>query len=345
MSITLEEAKDCMADKVDQQVVDMFRRSSLLLDRLTFDNAISPGTGGSTLVYGYTQLKTPSTAAVRDINSEYTANEAKRVKKTTQAIIMGGAFEVDRVIQDTSGAIDELVFQADEKIKATANFFTHCVINGTAPTPGGTGKAAGSAGGVTATGTFDGLNKLLAGSSTEYTATADLSTSANVTANYNTFLDELDEFISCLDGMPDMLIMNRKMLSKLRGIARRAGYYESKKDDFGRAVETYNGIALMDAGKFYNGTRTVDVVADTPATATADSGGFTTSDIYAVKFGLDAFHGISPTGTKVITSYMPDLTLPGAVKKGEVELVAGVALKNTLKAGHMKGIKTAQTAA
>lgn len=327
MSITLAEAKASMADKVDQQVVDMFRRSSLLLDRLTFDNAISPGTGGSTLVYGYTQLKTPSTAAVRTINSEYTANEAKRVKKTTQAIIMGGSFEVDRVIQDTSGAIDELVFQADEKIKATANFFTHCVING----------VTGSASAGKAADTFDGLNKLLKGSSTEYTATADLSTSENVNANYNAFLDELDEFISGLDGMPDMLIMNRKMLSKLRGIARRAGYYESAKDDFGRAVETYNGIALMDAGQFYNGTNTVDIVADTAA-STSDFG---TSDIYAVKFGLDAFHGISPTGTKVITSYMPDLTLPGAVKKGEVELVAGIALKNTLKAGHMKGIKTA----
>lgn len=328
MPITLAEAKVGMADKVDQQIVDMFRRSSLLLDRLTFDNAISPGTGGSTLVYGYTQLKTPSTAAVRAINSEYTANEAKREKKTTQAIIMGGAFEVDRVIQDTSGAIDELVFQADEKIKATANFFTNCVINGT---------AAGTAVPGKTTGTFDGLNKLLANSSTEYTATADLSTSANVTANYNQFLDELDEFISGLDGMPDMLLMNRKMLSKLRGIARRAGYYESTKDDFGRVVETYNGIALMDAGEYYDGSKTVDIVADTAA----GSGTFGTSDIYAVKFGLDAFHGISPTGTKVITSYMPDLTQPGAVKKGEVELVAGVALKNTLKAGHMKGIITA----
>lgn len=336
MPITLAEAKVGMADKVDQQIVDMFRRSSLLLDRLTFDNAISPGTGGSTLVYGYTQLKTSSTAAVRAINEEYTANEAKREKKTTQAIIMGGAFEVDRVIQDTSGAIDELVFQADEKIKATANFFTHCVINGTAAVAATPGKATGNATGKV-TGTFDGLNKLLTGSSTEYTATADLSTSANVTANYNQFLDELDEFISCLDGMPDMLLMNRKMLSKLRGIARRAGYYESNKDDFGRTVETYNGIALMDAGEFYDGKNTVDIVADTPATPNTSG----TSDIYAVKFGLDAFHGISPTGTKVITSYMPDLTQPGAVKKGEVELVAGVALKNTLKAGHMKGIITA----
>lgn len=328
MPITLKEAKVDMTDKVDQQVVDVFRRSSLLLDRLTFDNAISPGTGGSTLVYGYTQLKTPSTADVRTVNSEYTGNEAKREKKTTQAIMMGGAFEVDRIIQNTSGAIDELVFQANEKIKATANFFTHCAINGTAAGVHGVGKA---------TGTFDGLNKLLQGSSTEYTATTDLSSSAKVDANYNKFLDELDEFISGLDGMPDMLLMNCKMLSRLRGIARRAGYYESKKDDFGRAVETYNGIALMDAGKFYDGTKTVDIVADTAASATA----FGTSDIYAVKFGLDAFHGISPTGTKVIASYMPDLTLPGAIKRGEVELVAGVALKNTLKAGHMKGIITA----
>lgn len=331
MPITLADAKEGMADKVDQQIVDIFRRSSLLLDRLIFDNAISPGTGGSTLVYGYTQLKTPSTAAVRSINFEYTADEAKRVKKTTQAVIMGGAFEVDRVIQDTSGAIDELVFQAEEKIKATANFFTNCVINGT---------TSGDAAPEKVSGTFDGLNKLLEKSSTEYNATADLSTSANVTANYNQFLDELDEFISSLDGMPDMLLMNRKMLSKLRGIARRAGYYESTKDDFGRVVETYNGIALMDAGQFYNGSKTVDIVADTAATAET----FGTSDIYAVKFGLDAFHGISPTGTKVISSYMPDLTLPGAVKKGEVELVAGVALKNTLKAGHMKGIITAPKA-
>lgn len=331
MAITLAEAKVGMADKVDQQVVDMFRRSSLLLDRLTFDNAISPGTGGSTLTYGYIQLKTPSTAAVRTINSEYTANEAKREKKTTSAIIMGGSFQVDRVIQDTSGAIDELVFQADEKIKATANFFTNCVINGT---------SAGSGAGYVAN-TFDGLKKLLGGTSTEYTSTADLTTAENMDANYNLFLDELDEFISGLDGMPDMLIMNRKMLSKLRGIARRAGYYTSSRDEFGRVVETYNGIELMDAGEYYDGSTNTSIVADVAAT----SGAAGTSDIYAVKFGLDAFHGISPTGTKVITSYMPDLTLPGAVKTGEVELVAGVALKNTLKAGRMTGIKTApQTA-
>lgn len=325
MAITLAEAKVGMADHVDQQVVDMFRRSSLLLDRMTFDNCISPGTGGSTLAYGYIQLKTPSTAAVRAINSEYTANEAKREKKSTNAIIMGGSFQVDRVLQNTSGAVDELAFQAEQKIKATANYFHNLVINGQAAASGGTGYVNS---------TFDGLRKLLSGTSSEITSTVSLTSAAELDSNCNAFLDELDGFLSALDGTPSMLLMNSKMLTRVRGCARRAGYYDRSRDDFGRYVETYNGIPLMDAGKYYNGSATVDVIADTAAS----SGAAGTTDIYAVVLGLDGFHGISPTGTGVINSYMPDLTAPGAVKTGEVELVAGVALKNTLKAAVLKGI-------
>lgn len=324
MAITLAEAKVGMADKVDQQVVDMFRRSSLLLDRMTFDDSISPGTGGSTLTYGYVQLSTPATAGVRTINTEYTANEAKREKKTTNAIIMGGSFQVDRVIQNTSGAIDELTFQAEQKIKATANHFHNLAINGT--------SAASGAGYVT--GTFDGLRKLLSGTSNVITSEVSITSSAEVTSNYQAFLDELDAFLSCIDGKPDMLMMNGKMLNRIRACARRAGYYERSKDDFGRVVEAYNGIALLDAGQYYNGTNSVDVVGTSAATSSAAG----KTDIFAICLGLDAFHGISPLGGGLISSYLPDLTQPGAVKKGEVELVAGVALKNTLKAAQLTGI-------
>ena len=310
MAITLAEAKVGMADKVDQQIVDMFRRSSLLLDQMTFDNCISPGTGGSTLTYGYIQLKSPSTAAVRTINSEYTPGEAKKEKKTTNAVIMGGAFQLDRVLQNTSGAVDELAFQAEQKIKATANYFHHEVINGKKDS------------------TFDGLKVLLTGTENEFTSATSLATSAELDENYNAFLDEMDALVGALDGTASMLLMNNAMLIKLRSIARRAGYYERSKDDFGRTVETYNGIPMVDMGKYYNGEESVDVVAT--------EGGKTA--IYAVSLGLDGFHGISPTGDGVIHSYMPDLNAPGAVKTGEVELVAGVALKNTLKAAVLKDI-------
>ena len=311
MAITLMEAKVGMADKVDQQVVDMFRRSSLLLDNMVFDNAISPGTGGSTLTYGYIQLKSPATAAVRTVGGEYTPGEAKKEKKTTNAVIMGGAFQVDRVLQNTSGAADELAFQAEQKIKATANFFHDLVINGD-----------------TEAGNFDGLKKLLSGTANEVTSTVSLATSAELDTNYNAFLDEMDAFISTLDGTPSLLLMNRAMLVKLRAIARRAGYYERSQDDFGRTVETYAGIPLMDMGQYFDGAESRDVVE------TKDG----KTSIYAVCMGLDGFHGISPLGDGVIVSYMPDMTAPGAVKTGEVELVAGVALKNTLKAAVLKDI-------
>ena len=311
MAITLAEAKVGMADKVDQQIVDMFRRSSALLDNMVFDNVISPGTGGSTLTYGYIQLKSPSTAAVRTINAEYTPGEAKRETKTTNAIIMGGSFQLDRVLQNTSGAADELAFQAEQKIKATANYFHNMVINGDSETGG-----------------FDGLKKLLSGTANELTSQVSLTTSQELDENYNAFLDEMDAFISTIDGTASMLLMNRPMLIKLRSIARRAGYYERTQDDFGRTVETYAGIPMMDMGKYFDGENASDVV-ETVGGKTA---------IYAVSLGLDGFHGISPSGDGVITSYLPDLNAPGAVKTGEVELVAGVALKNTLKAAVLKDI-------
>jgi len=318
--ITLAEAKVGMTDKVDQNVIDTFRRSSYLLDKLVFDNSISPGTGGSTLSYGYIQLKTPSTASVRTINSEYTPGEAKREEKNSKAIIMGGKFQIDRVLIGTSGAVDELGFQAEEKIKATSNEFHNLVING---------NSASSGSGVV--NTFDGLDKILTGTETEITSAVDVSTSAKMDAGYNALLDEVDAFLTKLADKPTMLLMNEDLLTKMRSAARRAGYHKSERDEFGRVVEYYNDIPMVDVGKYYNGSTTQNVIPTDGSTGK--------TDLYAVKIGLDAFHGISPTGSKVIQSFMPDLNAPGAVKDGEVELVAGVVLKNSTKAGVLRGIQ------
>jgi len=314
-----------MTNKVDQNVIDEFRRSSLLLDMLTFDDTISPGTGGSTLGYSYIMLKTPSTVATRKINTEYAPGEAKREEKTSKAIILGGTFEVDRVIAETDGAVDEVQFQLQEKVKAGSNYFHNLVINGTKETSGD--------GYVTET--FDGLKKLLSGSETEITSESDLSTSALVDTNYNSFLDELDAFLSTLDGKPSILLMNNKMLTKVRACARRAGYYDRTKNDFGQFVETYNGIPMMDTGVYYDGTSTKDVIETTAPSSSA----YGETSIYAVSLGLNAFHGISIDGSKMLRTYLPNFKEPGAVKKGEVELIAGVVLKNSNKAGVLKGIK------
>ena len=65
-------------------------------------------------------------------------------------------------------------------------------------------------------------------------------------------------------------------------------------------------------------------------------------DIYAVKFDVnDGFHAASLTGNSAITQYVPDFSKPGAVKDGEVEIVAATVLKNTQHAGVLRNIKIA----
>ena len=324
MALTLAEAKVGYTDKIDQQVIDEFRRDSVLLDKLTFDDTISP-TGGSNLVYGYQRLETPSTAGIRQINQEYTPNEAKRTKQTASPVILGGSFEIDRVIAQTSGAINELDFQIKQKTLAGANYFHNLVINGTSAASG-TGYIPN---------TFDGLKKILSGKSTEVSTDVNVSTTSALDSNYNALLDELDAFIALLAAKPDILMMNTKMLTKIRAAARRAGYYDRTKNDFGNYVETYNGIALLDVGYYYDGTKIVDVVDTTVPTEST----YGTTSIYAAKLGLDAFHGISVDGSKMLKTYLPDLSAPGAVKKGEVELIAGAVLKNSKMAGKLSGIK------
>lgn len=325
MPITLEQAKVGMADHIDQNVIDEFRRSSLLLDALTYDNAVSPGTGGSTLTYGYTRLKTPSTAGFRTINNEYTANEADRENLTVDLKIFGGSFQIDRVIQDTSGQINEMEFQMRQKILGASNLFHYTVINGDSAVDS---KA------------FDGLDKALTGSNTELNtgAVIDLSTESGLDGNKFSFLDELDNFLAELDGRPSMLMGNSKLITKIKSLARRAGYRTSSEDAFGRKVDGYDGIPLIDLGYFYNGTSTVPTVAieDRTVNAAAQTG---LTDLYAVSLGMDGFHGVSPTGNSVIRTFLPDFSRPGAVKSGEVEMVAAVALKATRKAGVLRNIK------
>ena len=66
------------------------------------------------------------------------------------------------------------------------------------------------------------------------------------------------------------------------------------------------------------------------------------TDIYAVHFGVeDGFCGVTLTGDNGVDQYLPDFNQPGAVKTGEVEMVACVALKKTKAAGVLRNIKIA----
>lgn len=209
--ITLEQFRVGRQDKVDQQVVDTFRRNSLLLDKLVFDDCLVSNGGGSTLKYGYMRTKVPSVADFREIGKEYTPQESTREECSVNVKIFGGSYAVDRVIEGASGQASEIARQTEDKIRATCNLFHKTVIQGDSDADE---KA------------FDGLDKALKGTKTEINAGSflDVSTAAALDENYKALLDLLDEFLSNLSGTPACIMANKSMITKLKGAARRAGY-------------------------------------------------------------------------------------------------------------------------
>lgn len=318
MAVTLEQAKVGLNDKLSPLVIDEFRKSSFLLDHIPFDDCVSQPGGGSTMTYSYTRVITQPTAEFRELNKEFTPQEAAKERHSVDLKIFGGSFQIDRVIADLGGAANEVSFQMAQKVKAAAALFTDTVINGDSDTDA---KA------------FDGLEKALTGSSTEFIpeAAIDLSTSQAIDTNYMYFLDALDEFLMGLDGAPDFIGGNTKLIAKLRACARRAGMYQTTRNDFGQQVERYGSIPLVDLGA-KPGT-------NDPIVPILDSGDTGCTSLYAVRFGLDGFHAVSPMGVPPVRQWLPDYRTAGAVKTGEVEMVAAVALKATKAAGVMRRIK------
>ena len=65
MPVTLAQAKLNVTDAVDLQIIDEFTKSSDVLNRLTFDQAVSSAGNGATLTYSYMRQLTQRAAAFR----------------------------------------------------------------------------------------------------------------------------------------------------------------------------------------------------------------------------------------------------------------------------------------
>lgn len=332
MAVTLAEAKNNCQDDVDVAVIDEFRKESVILDTLVFDDVVNPSGGGSTLTYGYRRLVTQPTAAFRALNSEYTPSNVTTQRYTTDLAVLGGSFEVDRVIAKIGPAASGAVtLNMQQKIKAARTLFQDTVINGD------TAVDANS---------FDGLDKALTGSSTEFRADevtdwTDFDTTARAE---HQALDAIDEWLSLLDGTPTIILGNSKALARVRAAARRAGMYtRNPVDDLigqnGRPIvrETYGGVIFADPGS-KAGTNDPIIPIETRTVGGSSVSGLT--DLYAYRVGLDGFHGLATVGSQLVQTWLPDFASSGAVKRGEVELgPIGVALKATKAATVFRNIK------
>jgi hypothetical protein len=334
MPVTLAEAKLNATDDVDVNVIDEFQKSSDILNRMTFDDVVSP-TGGDTLTYGYRRLITQVSADFRAINSEYTPTEVTTQRYTVDLKPLGGAFQVDRVVARLGAAASGAVaLNMSQKIKAARAKFADAVINGD--------TAVDSNG-------FDGLSKILTGTTTEYlplangVATGYVDwTTVNDKATALAAMRHIDSWLATLDETPDVIYGNRKTLALFKSLAVWTDQYEKSEDAFGRPITRYNGVDLVDL-KSKAGSNTDVIPLVTRDADAGGAGGNITSlgDLYAVRYGLDGFHGASIVGDLVET-WLPDFNRAGAVKTGEVEMgPLAVVLKATKAAGVFRNIKSA----
>lgn len=322
-AFTLTQAKNLSQDKLTNYVIDEFRKSPLM-DAMVFDDTVKPQ-GGNTMTYVYNRVKTLATAAGRELNTEYTAQQADTEQVAVNLKVFGGSFQIDRVIANYERQVLDLVkFQLQQKTTATRALFEDWFING---------NSAGSD-----TKSFDGLAKALKGSSTEVTLDSsnllDLSSAATVKANWQSFLYELRQVEKLLDGEPGVIVVNRDLFAVFQSVADLSTQFQQTKSELGTQIVKYGNATIMKMG---DKPGTSNPIIPTDATKG-------TTDMYLFRIGLDAVHGVTPEGTKEPKIYLPNMTEPGAVKKGEVEMVAAMALKATRSAAVLHGIKVVPAA-
>jgi len=316
MAVTLAQAQLLTTDKLYKKVIDEFRKDALM-DLMLFDDCVSLN-GGSTLNYVYQRIKTLPQAGFRAINNEYESQEVDTQDYTAKLKVFGGKFSIDRVIQNNvKGITDQLTLQLNQKIQATKALFSDTFINGDSATNANA---------------FDGLDKAVTGSTTELTpdSAIDLSTTAALDSNYRAFLDLLRKVKARMDSDADVMLVNREMFAIFQSICDRVASFQQTKNDLGAEVVKWGNTSIVKLG-------------DKPGTSNpvipTDNNGLTS--VYFARIAEDGVHAVTPQGTNIINTYLPNFKDPGAVKSGEVEMVACMALKATRAAGVLRNIKIA----
>ena len=258
-ALTLVEAAKLSQDDLQRGVIETFILESAVLDRIPLLDIEGNA-------YAYNEEATLPGVEFRAVNAAYAESTGTVNQKTEKLVILGGDADVDTFIVQTRGNLnDQRATQTRMKVKAATIKFQDAFINGDVAVDANS---------------FDGLKKRLTGAQVIDAAANGLPVLGADDAARHAFLDKLDEAIAAVQGRPDALYMNAAIRSKIRSSARRLGKWDTSRDEFGRKVDTYDDIPLLDIGKKADGTEII------PQTETQGASGVASS-IYVVRFGED----------------------------------------------------------
>jgi hypothetical protein len=307
MALTIiEAAKLNPGDVVRNTIVEMYARNSDILRTLPFE-----GIPGNALQYN--REESLPGVGFRGVNEAYSESTGVLNPITESLAIAGGDLDVDLFITRTMGA-NQRAIQEGLKVKALAHRWTLAFLKGDSSADPRE---------------FDGLQRRIPVGSSQLI-------DAGATSGGDALsLFRLDTLLSKVDGA-NYLIMNRTMAMRLAQAARTTsvgGYITFSPDDFGRQVQSYNGIPILVAEDDNTGAQVLPFSEANPGGGAAAS-----TSIYAVAFGEGQLVGIQ-NGEIDVRDLGELETKP--VERTRVEWYAGLAIFSGKSVARLRGVKDA----
>jgi hypothetical protein len=305
----LEAAKLNPGDVIRGGVVEMFARNSDVMRVLPFDNIPS-----NALKYNRTE-SLPG-IGFRGVNEAYPESVGVLNPITESLAIAGGDLDVDIFITRTMGA-NQRATQENMKVRALAHRWTLAFIKGDSSVDPRE---------------FDGLQRRIPVGSSQLV-------DAGATSGGDALsLFKLDTLLS--KGEFNYLLMNKTMAMLLAQAARTTsvgGYITFTPNEFGRQVQSYNGLPILIADEDNTGTQILPFTEANPGGGTAAS-----TSIYALAMGEGQLVGIQ-NGDMDVRDLGELETKP--VERTRVEWYAGLAVYDGRAIARLRGIKNSAVVA
>ncbi len=322
MAITLAEMSRLLTDPLKKGVVDVFRRESKIMDRLSFEDS-------GTLSIEVLRTKTLPTVGWRKIGNAYGSSQGVTEPIVERVHSLGGSVDVDKAyVRATNTVVKARSVQTDMFTTAIALGFNDAFINGdpTANADTLVGLFYRFISGAVPSGQSLNLNGL------------DISPDVGTTlsANFDTFLDNFQALIHNCDGhKADAVLMNQTLYLRIVSALRQKGLFSQSQDNYGRTIVTYGpgGPELIDIGNKADQTSLVIGNVETNAGTALTGGGATSA--YAVRWNTPYVAGFQEYPLEV-----QDLGLinDGVTYRTVIDWTPGIFMINPRAVARLSGV-------
>lgn len=309
MALTLlEQAKTMAGTEVQRSVVEIFARSTPILEVLPFRNI----TGNS---FRYSRERVLPGVAFRGVNEPYVAGAGVLNPIVESLSIIGGEISVDNFIVQTEGVETRAVHEAMQ-IKAIAEEWQRSFIKGDS-----TANPR----------EMDGMQRRVTG-----TQVVD----AGATSGGDALsLLKLDETISKVMN-PTHIVLSKKMRQLISAASRNqsvGGYVNYFTNEFGRRITTYDDLPMIELEDAAGDDTVLPFSEANPGGGSAAS-----TSIYVVSMGPGMLEGIQNGGMSV-RDLGEDHDAPSL--KTRIEWYAGMTIQHGRAAARLRGIRNAAVTA